>query len=184
MTEIVGGIRSRLVHDSFAAFVQSCLGQLGWFDATVYDTPVPGTRKHRPLSLIERPNNWDDPIEVNAMAITAEDTTDEDAELGSLLSNDTRHYSIDIYCENDPIGSHLRDDIRDILRGKMASIGAGNPRLAVYDYREATPSIVFHCDIENVVADRAHNFPKPWQQHWWSIRCDLVDTYGDEDYGG
>jgi hypothetical protein len=181
VTNLVGGLRAIMIHDSLVHMVEDSLAALGWFDPTVYDTPA-GTRTNQPLHFIPRPADWQDKVLFNSYAISTDDVTDHPAEIGSDLTEDTRLFTIDLYCEDDHIGTHLKDDVRDILRGKIPSIGRTGPVLQVFDYSQPTPPVVFSCDIDNVVADRAHNFPKAWQQHWWSIRCDVVDTYGDELY--
>lgn len=176
---IVGGLRSRLVHDSFVRMIEDSLRLLGWFEDTIYDDPS-GVRAHRRLHFIPRPNEWDEEVEMNSYSVTSDDVTDNPAEMGSALTDDTRVFAVEIYCEDDDIAIHLKDDIRDIIRGKMPSIGRDASILRVFDYRAATPPQIFYCEIENVVSDRANNFRKPWQQHWWLIRCDVIDTFGDE----
>lgn len=169
----VGGLRTRLILRSFQEMVQSSLDALGWFDLN---------RRHQPLNFIVRPPDWAETVDFNSIAITCEDVTDDDAELGSNLTDDTWTFSVDVYCEKDSVGISLIGDVRDILRGKIPSIGRTGPILPVIDYQATTPSQIFVCDIERVTVDRARNFPKAWQQHWWAARCDVIDTYGDEDY--
>lgn len=171
---VVGGLRTRLVFMSFQEMLRTSLEQLGWFD---------DGRKHQPINFITRPPDWAETVAFNSIAVTLEDVSDIDAELGSNLSEDRWTYSVDIYCEKDSVGIHLINDIRDILRGKIPTIGRSGPTLPVWDYLAATPTPIFNCDIERVTVDRARNFPKAWQQHWWAARCDVVDTYGDEFYG-
>lgn len=168
----VGGIRARLIADSFYETVRGSLEQLGWFDVN---------RRHRPVTLITRPNDWDESVETNAIAITCEDSTDISIELGSGLTEDRWEFSVDLYAEDDDVGVHLTNDVRDILRGKLPSIGRTGPVFSVYDYRQATPPILFTCEIERVVVDRAHGFTKLWQQHWWAVRCDVIDAYDSND---
>lgn len=170
---VVGGLRTRLIILAFQEMLRDSLDQLGWFDAG---------RRHQPLNFVVRPAEWEDKVDFNSIAVTCEDVTDDDAELGSNLTEDTWTFSVDIYAENDAVGIHLINDVRDILRGKMPSIGRSGPMLSVPDAQAATPTELFQCSIERVVVDRARGFTKAWQQHWWAARCDVVDTYGDELY--
>lgn len=169
----VGGLRTRLIVMSFQQMIRDSLDALGWFDAG---------RQHQPINFVVRPAEWEDKVDFNSIAVTCEDVADIDAETGSNLTEDTWTYSVDIYAEDDAVGIHLINDIRDILRGKIPSIGRTGPILPVFDYQAATPTQIFTCDIEDVVVDRARGFTKAWQQHWWAARCDVIDTYGDEDY--
>lgn len=170
---VVGGLRVRLIIMSFQQMLRDSLEALGWFD---------DGRQHQAINFVVRPAEWEDKVDFNSIAVTCEDVSDIDAELGSNLTDDTWTFSVDIYCEDDAVGIHLINDIKDILRGKMPSIGRTGPILGVFDYKAATPSQIFRCDIERVVVDRARGFTKAWQQHWWACRCDVIDTYGDEDY--
>lgn len=172
MSTVVGGLRARLIKDSFFYMLQSHLEELGWFDSG---------RQHMPVALIAEPRNWDEPIEFNTLVLSAEDVNDTEEEMGSNLTEDRWTYYVDFFAEDDAVGADLAGDVRDILRGKMPTIGASRAMLRVYDYRQATPPVIAHVEIENVLLDRARNFPRPWQQHWYSVRCDLVDHYYDEN---
>ena len=120
----------------------------------------------------------------NTIAITAEDVGDDEIELGSLLTEDLWTYYIDVYGDTDPrtmyAAMDCAYDIRDLLRGKLPTIGYGNPAFPVYDLRQATPIVLFHCEIENVIVDRARDYPKAWQQNWYVIRLDVIDRYATE----
>lgn len=168
---IVGGLRARLIKDSFFYMLEGRLTALGWFDSG---------RQHLPVNMLAMPRNWDQPIEFNTLAVSAEDVNDTESEMGSNLAEDRWTVYVDFFAEDDSVGADLANDVRDILRGKMPSIGASRAVLDVYDYRQATPPVIAYVDIENVLLDRARNFPRPWQQHWYAIRCDLVDEYYDD----
>lgn len=172
MTVYVGGLRARLIHDSFYTMVSDALAALGWFDPA---------REHRPINLIPEMQPEGEPIEVNTIVISGLDENDTDAEMGSNLSENRLTYYVDIYAEGEALGSHLKGDVKDILRGKMPSIGRGRPVLEVRDLTVPAAPLLFVCDIENVVTDRSATFSNPWQRYWWVLRCELVDTYGDED---
>lgn len=168
MTTIVGGLRARLIRDSAYAWIREGLEALGWDDAG---------RRHLPIVWREGDVDFDEKIEFNTISLSQTDVIDEDAELGSSLTNDTWTFYVDFFAENDSVGTHFIHDVRDILRGKMPAIGRGRPTFDVYDYSLATPVIIAVCDVERVTVDRANNFPRPWQKHWYVCRFDVVDTY-------
>lgn len=174
----VGGTRTRLISDSFYQMIRQSLMALDWFNPA---------RQHEPVELVRGEVSWDEPTAINTLAISDVDITDTEIELGSNLTEDRWSVYVDFYAENDSLGTHMAGDIRDILRGKMPSIGRDRPICSVYDYTQVLdPDVdvapfLFNVDIENVMLDRAHNASRPWMQHWFSVRTDLVDEYGDED---
>lgn len=172
MTTLVGGVRTRMIQDSFRNMIVDGLTDLGWFDTN---------RKHRPIRIIDRPNKWDDPIEFNSMVISLEDRDDSYGEMGSNYMIDTWTAYIDFYAESDPLGMQVQGDVRDILRGKIPSIGRTDSCFDVYDYRMATPVAFTTVQINNVVDDRARNFPNAWQAHWFVVRAELEDDFLDEE---
>lgn len=169
----VGGIRARLIRQSLYEMVHDSLTALGWFS--------PG-RQHLPFSFSAYSlQNTQEPIPFNTLALADGDVLSEDQEVGTLLSEFRWTYYLDFYGENDAISLHVTQDIKDILQGRMASIGRAQPNLRVYDYTMATPSAIFTCHIEDVVIDRANDFPQPWKRHWYAVRFDVVDAYADEE---
>ena len=179
MSNYVGGIRTRLISDNFYEMVRKSLASLHWFDAG---------RNHSAIELARGEQDWSTPIPINTLAISEVDIVGDDAEMGSNLTEDRWTAYVDFYAEDDSLGTHMAGDVRDILRGKMGSIGRSAAILPVYDFTQVADidndpaPFLFNVEIENVVQDRAHNQSRPWMEHWFSIRCDLVDTYGDEDY--
>lgn len=172
MTTYVGGLRDRLIHDSLFLMVRDSLTALGWFDPSA---------DYQPITLVPEMLEPNEPIQLNTIAVSASNAGDSDAEMGSNLSENRITYYVDIYAEAEALGAHLKGDVRDILRGKMPSIGRTAPAVAVMDLTQAVPTQIFTCEIENLVIDRAPTFTQPWQRFWWVIRFELVDTYGDED---
>jgi hypothetical protein len=166
MAVIEGGLRARLIWDSFYELVRSTLDDRGWFDTG---------RRHAPIVLTYEPQKWDDPIEVNTVAIVGGDITDEEMELGSNLTEDRWIFYVDFFAESEAVGLDLITDLKESFRGKLPSIGRTSSRLAVHDYRQATPEILFYCDLENVLVDRGRDFPKPWLRFWHTVRVDVVD---------
>lgn len=172
MTTIVGGLRARLIKDSIYNCINDALEALGWFDAG---------RQHAPINFtaIVTPNDTEIPL--NTLALADESMHNSDLELGSNFVETRWLYYVDFYAENDIIGKDLINDVRDILGGRMSTIGRGDASVHVYDYRyHSTPPILFTVAIEDLFVDRAHDFPKVWQKHWYACRFNVVDAYGDE----
>lgn len=171
MATIVGGLRARLIHDSAYEMIRAALSDLGWFDSG---------RRHEPVTMVAKPVSNDDQVPFNTLTVSSTDVSDDPIEMGSTLSEDRWTFYVDFYGEDDLVARHIVHDIRDVVRGKLPSIGRAGPVLDVYDYRLATPVVLFRCELENVVVDRANTFTRPWQRHWWAVRFDVVDEYADE----
>lgn len=170
MTTVVGGLRARFIHDSFVAMITDALAARSWFDSD---------RRHLPIVVTTQPYGWDEPIPVNTVTISGEDSVSADAELGSTASDDTWTFYIDFYAENEALGMDVAHDIRDILRGKIPSVGRGRPDLTVLDWREDPPTPLFKCQLEDIVMDRARGFTRPFERYWYAVRCDVVDENYD-----
>jgi hypothetical protein len=172
VTVYVGGLRQRLIQDSLWNMITNSLDALGWLD--------PG-RPHEPLHLRPKPVPLDEEIQLNTLALSDENITERDEELGSLLAEHRQTFYVDFFAENESIGKHLINDIRAIIGGRFGSVGRTRPAFSVYDYTQATPTALFDCELEDIVVDRARDFPKPWQRFWYVCRFDVVDHYGDEE---
>lgn len=168
---LAGGLRQRFIKDSLFNMIQESLDAIGWFDSG---------RNNEPINLIARAVPNDEEIPINTLALSSGDLESDDWELGTLLAEHTWMFYVDFYGENDSVATHMIGDVRDILAGRFADAGRTRPHVAVYDYRMATPTIQFYCDIEEVMIDRAVDFPKPWQKHWWVCRFMITDYYGSE----
>lgn len=171
MANITGGLRARLIRESLYEMLNDSLTYLGWFNAG---------RPHSPILLESQAVNRDVQITVNTAALSDDYLTDFDVELGSLLAEHRWTMYFDFFAENDALGLHFVGDVRAILQGRMQSIGRDDPSFVVYDYRQATPTVIATCQIENVTQDRAHGFLKPWLEHWYALQFTVVDFYGDE----
>jgi hypothetical protein len=153
--------------------VNDSLTILGWFDVG---------RKHTAITFIDSPVGNQTEIPLNTLALSDEDEIEHDDELGSQLAEHRWQFYIDFYAENNSVGLHLSRDVRDIVAGRFGSIGRNAPIVHVYDYTMATPAAIFTVEIENVVRDRAHDFPKKHLQHWYAVRFEIVDHYAtDQD---
>ncbi len=171
---IVGGLRARLVRESLYNTVYNALDGIGWFDAG---------RQHQPVSFVSAPVDDEAEIKFNTIAIADADIDSVEAEIGSLLSEHRWTFYIDVYAENNALGMQLAHDIKDILEGRMPSIGRSDPSFVAYDYRGATPVMFTTCQIENVMVDRAQGFPQPWRRWWYSVALTVIDTYGTDADG-
>jgi hypothetical protein len=169
MVDYVGGIRERLIADSVYQLIKTGLTDLGWFDSG---------RPHMPLHIRTTSVGNDEEIPLNTIVVNETTSIDNQAEMGSNLGEITTTFYVDFYAEKESIGKHVIHDVRDILKGRMPDIGRTASNLPVYDWFMATPSLIFTCDIEDVVVDQARDFPKPYQKYWWACRFDIVDCYG------
>lgn len=172
MADIVGGLRARLIRESVFRMVEQGLTDLDWFDSN---------NPNLPISFLSRSQNQDEPIEPNTVALSDENTTGIELELGSQLTETRWQMYFDFFADSDAIGLHLVRDIKDILEGRMTFIGRDDPSFYVYDYRQPVPPILFKCQIENVTVDKAHGFVKPWLEHWYACAFTVVDTYSRDD---
>lgn len=173
MATHVGGLRARLVHDNAFDTIQASLLALGWMGAG---------RQHLPLNFV--PDVVPPTVEVplNTISLTSTGTDSDDLEMGSNWAEDRTTFYVDIYAESAALGRHLAYDIRDILRGKVPSIGRERPVVEVRDLAGPDPSVIVAIvEVLDVVVDRSMAFSQPWQRNWWVVRFDLSDPYGDED---
>lgn len=167
-----GGLRSRMIEMSTFETIKTALTALDWFASG---------RRHQPIILVnEAQEPTGDPIAFNTLALSSENVASSDEELGSLLAEHRRSYYVDFFAESDALGQHVIGDVKDILEGRMPSLGRSNPIIDVYDYRQATPPQVFYVEVEGVTIDRAHGFPQPWARHWFSVQFTLIDYYSDD----
>lgn len=168
----VGGLRARLVHDSIYRMLYDALDALGWFDVSSSRSTI--TFNSEPLPP-------DIEVPINTIALADEDERGEAIELGSQLQELRWQMYVDFFAENDALGLHVVRDIKDILQGRMASIGRDRPIVEVYDYTLATPVEIFSVEIEDVFTDKARDFPQPWLRAWRTCGFAVIDTYAGDD---
>ena len=171
---IVGGKRDRLIEMNFTDMIEDSLTALGWFDSD--NSLMDGT-----LEILDEPVDSIIEVKPNKIAVTAENSFGEDAEMGSGLENIRWEYYVEIFAESKAVGKHLSGDIRDILKGKMPSIGRSEPLFVVYDTTVATPPELFTCGIEEVEDQRTHSFSDSIRQYWWTVACVVTDNYWNEN---
>lgn len=171
MVAVVGGLRARFVKDSCYHMINGALTQLGWFNTSAY---------HSPITFVATQQDTTTEIPYNTLALADEGLSTQPGEIGSNFADHTWPFYLDFFAENDTVGLHMIRDMKDVLEGRMPSIGRTTSTLDVLDWTKATPPMLFFVDIESVRVDRAHGFAEPYLRHWYSCMFDIVDHYGDE----
>lgn len=171
MTDVVGGLKVRLIRESIFQYITAALEDLGWFDPTI---PA-----QNPVIFESKAQDQDQEIKFNTAALSDENDRESGWQLGDNNIENTWQMYLDIFAESDALGLHFVQDIAAVLRGKFVTLGYDKPSFEVFDYRQATPPVLFSCDIENIDVDKAHGFLKPWLQHWYSVAFDVVYPDGD-----
>lgn len=188
MTGEAGGLRDRLIIEGVFRTIGDGLAALGWFDnqePTILDAegaPIPNPhfqgsttrRAHQPLNYVGKPVNPRVQIPPNTVSVFGEAYDDEEVELGSSRTEDRHAMSVDIFGQSDAVSRELSGDIRDILKGKLPSIGRDRPFIGILDYTLATPSLLFYVELEKVRIDQAHHFEEHWLQFWRTVSFDVV----------
>lgn len=165
---VVGGLRARFLHDSLTAVLENGLAGLGWFDSG---------RSHQPFRFLHGPHTWSVPITFNAIVVTNQTTEADEIELGSNLTANSTEITIDLYAQNDSLGVHVANDMRDLLRGRLPG-GAEREMLPILDYRLATPIPIGHATVLDVRLQRSTDqVPEEWSRHVFSLSVVLEDTY-------
>lgn len=175
MTVLAGGLRTRMIFDNLYGVINVGLSNIGWFEAG---------RRHAPISMVAEEQDSTQEVPVNTLAVSDENVSSQVWEVGSQLSQDTRYFYVDFFGESDAVSKHIIGDVRDILLGKFPSVGLKGPVLPVYDLSQATPTVVFSCDIIRVTVDRSHDYTHPWMRHWYSLQVSLLDYYDNQYDGG
>lgn len=173
MTQPVGGLRKRMVRESLYQMLHESLADLHWFDTG---------RQHAPILFESEPVNPQEPVPINTIGLADENDDATEIELGSNLAEHRWTFYVDFFAEKDSLGLHVSGDIQDILEGRIGSIGRNDPIFTVYDLTLATPPALFNCQIDLVMRDKAVTWTKPHQKHWYSVRFDVIDTYGNETF--
>lgn len=171
-TDIVGGLRVRLVYDSVFYGVQGALQDIGWLDAG---------RQHLPITLVQEDVTLNEEVDFNTLAVFPADLIEDPLEMGSILAEHRRQYFIDFFAEGSAVGEHLIFDLRDALQGRMKTTTTNlDEVIPLLNYSLATPVEIGKLDIENVIVDKAPTWTRPWQRYWYSITMIVVDCYDGE----
>lgn len=175
LSTTAGGLRARLLRDSFRNMIEAGLMEIGWFDAG---------REHRPVRLTAAPVKWDVPIEPNLIAVSTMSTEDFDIELGSDAARTVIPFFIDVLAESEAVGEQLSGDIRDVVRGRFPSVGRVRATFDIFDYRQATASPIGYCVISDVNGERqATRVERAYSANWFTITCNVEDYYSGVDVG-
>lgn len=167
----VGGLRVRLVFDSLYSMLNTALTDLGWFDVG---------RAHDPITFRSEPVDDKEEIQLNTLVLTGEDVFTTDLEMGGPRAEHVRDFYLDIYAENNALGQHVIFDLRDILQGRMPSIGRTGPVFDIFDYTQDPVVKIGSGDIDRVFVDRAPASGEEWRKNWWSLAFIVTDYYGNE----
>lgn len=170
-----GGARARLIKLSLYNLINNGIEDLGWFDAG---------RQHADVTFVADPvdevyDRLGIDIKPNVIALTDEDDDVDELEMGSNSKITAWDFYIDIYAEDSAVGVDLSSDIRDILMGRHDPniVSEQGPLLPVYDYNQATPTVIFNCPIENVDRGRVKVWDKPWEKYWYIVHFEIEDSY-------
>lgn len=166
MTAPVGGVRDRLIRKSLVNWVTDVVTQRGWLDSG---------RRHQPVNFVAQPVSDAEAVPLNTLAVFLDTVDGEPTEIGSNATDDRHSAVVQFYAEGEAIGQELIGDIRAALLGKAADIGCVMPVVPVYDWRDATPPILFYLDVESVRRDRSQDNRDPWRQFLFELTFDLVD---------
>lgn len=169
---VVGSRRVLYIRDSLYYVVNNVLVQLGWM------TPNPGVRKD--VKFITEPLENREKIEPNIIGMSLEDVFSYEMETGSTLERDEWSVFFDVYAENEDVGQALANDIRDILRGKFASLGRDSTEFDVVDPSLATPSVIFTCDLVDIDIARKREWDRTYKKFWWTVGATILDDYYDD----
>jgi hypothetical protein len=165
-TSLEGGIRARFIRTALLERVRFIVEQQGWLDAG---------RRHGEITVLDEPVPADEEIKRNTLSVFIDSIDDEPSEIGSNATDDVHAGFVDFYAESEAVGVQLIGDVRAGLLGKLPAIGCVTPRLPVYDWPEATPDLLFWCEIEDMRRDRATDFREPYRRHWFSLSFSIID---------
>lgn len=177
-----GGIRDRFVYQSLWECLNACLGELGWFEPTVFDEPPSnGTRKFHPLTFLDRQVEWDEDIIPNTVALVPENVVPQEWELGSQFMDMPWRYYATVIGANEAESIQLAGDIRDILLGRMNSVSRiGGPYVNIYNWSAATPYRIGYMIIEDVQVHRSPTFSQRWARYMRDVSWTCHDWYDSD----
>ena len=168
---VVGGLRRRLIKDNFYYMVYNAMSDLNWFNSNLASKPV---------TLLAEQIDPTTKITPNKVSIAAEEMSTREWEMGSDLDQFSWEIYLDIFAEDESVGTHLSGDIYDILKGKMSNIGRTGPFFNVYDLTQEAEPLLFTCGIERIETARVREWNKDFNKYWWVVGCTVVDYYSGE----
>ena len=125
MATPVGGLRSHYILHSLWSTVANGLIALSWDQQSVF---------HKPLTQARDGISKDTPVGPNLISLQTDRTSSADWELGSNFSEHRRIYYFDVLAENRTVAEHLCGDIKDILEGRLPSIGRSRANIPVTEW--------------------------------------------------
>lgn len=167
MTTYDAGLRLRFIRDSLFYMVRESMEAAGWFE---------NEPRRAPVELLPEPVDGSVEIVPNKVAMSTDDTTTLEWELGTDMEQLRWDVYFDVFAENESVGIHIVGDIVAILKGKMPSVGRTSSSFDVYDFRDMDEGPIFKCDLEEIDSSRVDpttNFNK----FYWVIGCQIVDYH-------
>lgn len=126
---------SRHIHETVYQHMTYQIGALGWLSTV---TPLFGGVPVRMQSVMPKEYDQLKKLQPGLLGVTLGDVDDdEELELGGLVGQDYPFF-FDCYMDTEASALALADDVRDILKGRVA--GTSNA-LYVYDHTNTTPVI-------------------------------------------
>lgn len=154
---MTAGQNERFLSDSLRDALEAHLVSLGWMATNQVNLPV---------EVIEEPLTNLEELKPNKVAVSMEDRTSMNYEMGSDLKEFVYIFGIDVFAENKPIGMQLAGDVSAFFEA--------NDNLPIYDLSMATPDIIFYVDVDDVRVERNRFYENRYQKYWWAIGLKVV----------
>lgn len=159
MTLPMGGLRDRLIIESFHRAINDLLTSLGWFNLD---------SAHTPITFIDGFPDDDDTVEFNTLALSVGPATGFTHELGSLTEEFEMVFFADFFGESDGVSRHLIGDIYEWFRS--------TEYLDVRDWPD-TEDVLFGVEIlEDAEARQPPNATQKWMKHWRVASVTIQDV--------
>lgn len=166
-----GGALDRAVFESFVLHVRTGLEDLGWVGS-------PSTGKTQ-FTFRSKPFRRHEEITPNTIVAAVETTDPYAAEIGSNATINEHSGWIDIYTDTQhqfgqAVATEVAGDVRDMLLGKMSSIGYTEPVFPLFDFTVQPPEQIGWCELEDVHQEKdAVGDPK---FHWSAVNVTIVEA--------
>ncbi len=159
-----GGMRLRLIFDSFYMMLRNSLSESGLLDTT------PAGWKNS-VKIIPEPVDPSKKVEPNTISLMADFMNPSPAELGSYRQRRDQDVYVDIFAESERAGIHIMGDLLSAIEGESRDTDV----LPVFDYSQVGQPEVFYCEIKDIEAVRLEDGEKGFNRFWWRIGCTLED---------
>lgn len=149
-----GGLRNRMILESFQRWVVEDLENKGWFD--------PG-RAHAALKVVQGFPDEREEVVANTLAFSYGDGSGMSVEMGSRAEEFSLEMFVDLFSDSESFSIDLMGDVYALLRSA--------PRMDVYDWRNENesdfePSFSLEIDYDSIDDRRPPRPANPWQRHW------------------